>query len=272
VDQSFLKSVAHNPAYAKHRRDNPDEDKKCYRKGRLFHTLTLEPDKVGNEYAVKPATYIHHETGEEKPWHGGATVCKQWEKNHSHQTIIDQATIDEATGMALAVRSLPPLQKFLSGAEVEYSVVWIDPATGLLCKARYDAFRDGVVLDLKSTSGNAGVERFKYEAHDHKYWLQSAHYIESVNVLGLRKPKMPAWFRFVAVEGYPPYGCACYDIQDDPSALSYPFLCYGRMKRTVLMFTVKQCMETGVWPGHNPGPWDMELTIPAQNELEKNEL
>jgi len=265
-DASFLRAMAHTPSYARWKRHHPQEDKACYAKGRLFHALTLEPDQVDREFIVKPATYTN-DKGETKKWNGNATVCKQWFAQHAHLTPINADTLAEAQAMADRVRALPQLAQFLDGADVELSVVWVDKGTGLTCKARFDAYRNGIVLDLKSTSGSAGPFPWFAECQRHRYYLQAAQYIEGMIATGLAKG-VP-WFCFVACEAYPPHDVAVYDVQDDKDALSYDFLCYGRLRRAMLLQQTARCLKDDDWPGYPAESADMELTYQARKEMDE---
>jgi len=235
VDCSFLKQMDHSSEYAHYCLTHPDPDKKAYAKGRLFHLLCVEPEQADAEYILQPAKYIDRKTGEEKKWHGGANVCKQWalDQAASGRSITDQDVMDECVGMANRVRTHPKLGPLLAGAQVEVSVVWLDAATGVTCKGRFDLYRSGIVVDLKSTSGSAKPSRWFYEAYKYQYHLQCAMYLDAVKALKLTE-EVP-WFVFAAVEGYAPYSVACYDVYDDIDALSYDFLLLGRIRYRALL-------------------------------------
>jgi len=265
ISASFLKDMEHTPHYAKVKADNPAEEKDCYTKGRLFHCLALEPEKADALFIIKPPTYTS-EKGEEKSWNGNANVCKAWMAANADRTIVSADVYREAKAMADRVRGLTQMAPFLADADAELSGVYQDAPTGLTCKFRFDAFKNGIILDLKSTSGAAGREAFTREAQSHRYYIQVAHYIEAVKSLGL-SDGVP-WFAFVAVEGYAPHDVAVYDVQDDPGALSYDFLVYARIKRAMALQQTRWCMEHNEWPGYQDNSFDMELSYQARNEME----
>lgn len=266
VDASFLRAMDHTPAYARWKRDNPQQDKAHYAKGRLFHCLSLEPHKAEQEFAVKPETYQAAD-GTTKKFNANSKTCKAWLAEQAGRTTVDVDTWREAMAMAQRVRAMPQMAPFLADADVELSVVWLDKATGLRCKARFDACKNGIVIDLKSTSAAARHECFFREAHQYRYHLQAAHYIEALKAAGLARGT--PWFAFVVVEAYPPHDLCMYDCQDDRDALSLEFLEYGRLKRTILMARAKECADTGRWPGYPPESMDMSLTYQARQELEE---
>jgi hypothetical protein len=266
VSASFLKDMEHTPRYAMTKKQDPREEKDCYSKGRLFHALCFEPQTVESAFAIEPTTY-QSDKGEVKPWHNGANVCKAWRASNADKTCIDQETFDESAAMAARVRAMPQLAPFLSDAQVELSAVYIDSQTGLLCKMRMDAFKNGIILDAKSTSSTASRDGFNRECQQHRYYLQAAHYIEGAKALRIAA-EVP-WFAFVAVEGYKPYDLAVFDVQDDTDALSFDFLHYGRLKRRILLNDVRNCKDKGEWPGYVPDSFDCELTFQARKELEE---
>jgi hypothetical protein len=266
VDYTFLKHFAHTPNYSQWKRTNPSEEKQAYAKGRAFHCLSLEKHKADEQFVIQPETYTDAK-GVVKPWHGASNTCKAWKAAQVGKTILDEATFAQAAGMALRVRKLPQMEPFLADAQVELSVVWVDALTGLTCKARFDAFKNGIIVDLKSTSGSAAPRAWFDECQRYKYYLQVAHYIDGAKTLKIAGA-VP-WFAFCVCEAYEPFDLAMYDCQDDLDALSYDFVVYGKMKRAILMGAVKHCMATGVWPGYSLESHDQELTYQARKEFEE---
>jgi len=135
-----------------------------------------------------------------------------------------------------------------------------------LCKGRIDLFKNGIIVDCKSTSSSASPGKFFYEATRYRYHIQAALYIDGMIAAKLNDG-VP-WFAFVVVEGYAPYEIAVFDVQDDKDALSYDFLCYGRLKYHMALQRVAHCLKTGIWPGYGDESFDMDLTYAARQELE----
>ena len=278
VPSSFLKDMDHTAHLARWNADHSEAEKECYKKGRLFHALSLEPDAAEKLFIGKPGEYHHpdDEAGVMRKWNGNAGVCKEWEKVQAcaGRTVVSQDVMAETLGMAQAVRSHPDMRPFLSDADVELTVLWTDKMTGLLCKARFDGYKNWTVIDLKSTSGSAARERFPYEAAQYRYAIQAAHYMDALETIDC--PCMPSGdpvrpsplFRFIAVEGYAPFDLQTFDVEDDPDAGSWDFLEYGRCRRAILMGNVKHCLETGEWPGYPVDAADMTLTPNQVKELE----
>jgi len=253
VDASLLKAMSHAPAMAHYRRTHPEHDKPAYLLGRLFHLLATNPESADSEFIVRPKTYTDGK-GNEKPWHGGANVCKGWaaDKRASGLEVVSQDDYERATGMATSVRTHPKLGPLVDRAQVEVSVVWRDSGTGVLCKGRWDLRKGGVLCDLKSTSSTAAPSptapwftraiRFGYD-------VQVAMYIDAL--IAIDPPSEVPWFVFGVVESYPPYLCADYDVHDDRDAESYEWLQYGRAHYRTLLDQYKWCVEHDKWEAYD---------------------
>ncbi len=257
INQSFLKDMDETPAtaiYNKTHRD-PDEDEKShYRTGRAMHAMTTQPELFEKEYVIKPGTYIN-EKGEEKKWNGNATICKDkmalWLSEGL--TLLAPKEHDKAKGMADSLREHPLTRAFLEDGYYELSIVWVDEATGLTCKARFDAYKNGVILDWKSTKRAINGTSMMYEATNFKYYLQMHHYEQAAIAADIAE--FPQ-FEFFFVKSKAPYLCDHY--KPDISLITA-----GKDEWERLMKRTARCMETGAWPGlydpNNDKTWTKDL-------------
>ncbi len=132
---STLKHIAESPRAYRHALDNPPEDSDVFKLGRLFHTLTLEPGKVSDEYAIWPA--IDPETG--KATRRAGPKWKAFEEENEGKTIMREQDTEEARTMSAAVLRSPIARQWLERAtHVEQVLTWTDPDTGLELKGRAD--------------------------------------------------------------------------------------------------------------------------------------
>jgi PDDEXK-like domain of unknown function (DUF3799) len=69
--------------------------------------------------------------------------------------------------------------KLIDGARIENSVYALDPETGLKIKARPDAWKDGVLIDVKTT-GRRLDRFFEKSIFANGYDIQLAHYAECI--------------------------------------------------------------------------------------------
>ena len=258
INQSFLKDMDETPATAIHNKthQNPDEDEKShYRIGRAMHTLTTQPESFDTEYIVKPKTLpgkatkadirkgLAKKEGDvfDKPWDGSLKACKSkmalWLSEGL--TLIAPKEHDKAKGMADSLREHPLVKDILEAGYYELSIVWVDQATGLICKARFDAYKNGGILDWKSTKRAINGTSMMYEATNFKYYLQMHHYEQGAMAADLAEYPQ---FEFFFVRSKGPYLCDHY--KPDISLITDAKIEWERlMKRTA------RCIETGVWPG-----------------------
>ncbi len=273
VDATLLKAMAHNAEFAHFRMIEPEVDKPCYLKGRLFHLLSTDPNAADGEFILQPDTYVS-DKGEEKGWHAGAKVCKAWvaSQKAAGLDVLKADVLADACGMATRVREHPRVGPLVISGAVEVSVVWLDKPTGIVLKARYDVYKNGIIVDLKSDSGRvwAGdytANPFFRVAYNRGYHIACGMYVDSVIALKLSK-EVP-WYVFVAVEGYPPYSLAAYDVRDDQDSGSYAFLHLGRLRYRMLLQEYAHCKKTGEWPGYGAEHEDMMLSYAGVKELEQ---
>ena len=154
---------------------------------------------------------------------------------------LTPAEAEQVERIAAAVVEDESASRLLKACPIrEYPIIWPDPETGLVCKARLDAFSDGgVILDLK-TAENASEGAFTREAYKYLYTLQSAFYVHGAQVLSGRKD----WkFVFIVVEKAPPFGVHVFHADST-------FLADGEILRRDLLARVAECEAAGVWPSY----------------------
>lgn len=96
----------------------------------------------------------------------------------------------------------------LDGAEVEKSLFWMDGQYNVPCKARYDAWQSGIIIDLKTTT-DASRDEFARTIANYTYHAQAAMYCSGAEHALDRSPDA---FVFIAVESEPPHAVACYQL------------------------------------------------------------
>lgn len=155
-----------------------------------------------------------------------------------------RAVLEEAQAMAAAVLADDVARALFSNGHAEASAFWIDPATGVQCRARFDWLPEKVegrrliVPDLK-TAADASHLEFARAASKWRYHIQDAHYSDAIRALELDDD--PA-FLFVAVEkrshlvNVIPWGA---DVRKRAHAMC------DRARRIY-----RECTETGDWYGY----------------------
>lgn len=217
----------------------PREETDAMKRGTLFHTCILEPQKFGDgvSHFVRPEG-LKFTTNEGKAW------------RDSH-LALPTLTAEEHRNMAYArsaVLAIPQARALLSGVgSNETSIFATHPRTGLRLKCRADRLtedKDGRpwIVDLKSTDD---VRKFSYTARDFYYDQQGVFYPDVAALAGVND----ALFVFIAVEIEPTYGVhgvRLVMLDDDTQRAA-------RESYEAQLDRWAECESSGVWPGYDTG-------------------
>lgn len=245
-----LNRFAKTPLHARHAMANP-KDSSAMVLGRATHVAVLEPDRFASQYIIQPHFDMRYTKGER-----GATLGKpaaeafKKEIALTGQIPLEQDEWDYSLRMRDAAYRSETARSLLQGKGInEGVIVWVDPETGLLCKARFDRLIGHFVdpwtgsewpcyVDLK-TSRDARIRSFSRDIFNYGYHLSAAHYIAGGEVLtGVTR----RWC-WIVVENEPPHAVAVYDFDDTG-------LEHAEKIRRHRMAVIKECMDTGIWPGY----------------------
>lgn len=199
--------------------------------GRATHTLILEPDKFAERYAI----YYGDGTRASKDF-------KAFAEDNAGKEIFKASEIDNALGMAAAINADPVAGPIIARqAQHEVSVVW--QSSGLLCKGRIDRLeQDGSITDLK-TCADPYPRKFGMSVVEFGYHLSVGAYRAGLRANGIQVPAV----RFIAVQNKPPYEVVVYEVSAET-------LAFGHDEWTAGLQRVKQCLDTGIWPGYETQP------------------
>jgi hypothetical protein len=159
----------------------------------------------------------------------------------------------QVLSMRDAVMAHPAAREAFTGHQAEQSVFWDED--GLMLKCRPDAWKPGVLVDLKTTV-NADPREFGKTAHNFGYHQSAAHYIDGVKAA--TGEELP--FRFVLVEKTAPYLVSVVEL--DIEAVQIGRQLNDRAKRIY-----RECTASGNWPGY-PGADLISLPMWAIYEAE----
>lgn len=227
VSVSRLKRFAKVPAYAQVHQAETD----AMRFGTVIHFATLQPHLLERRYA---------------PTRLDRTGTKAWaaeEAANPGRELVKQHDWDAARRIRDAVQAHPiGRDLFNDRLQVEQSIYWNDPATGLLCRGRTDGIQPDmrVLVDLKSAL-DASPDGFARAAADRRYHWQDPYYCRGIAAACGWQPEA---FIFVAVEKFEPYLVAAYEIAPDARAA-------GDAQVQATLRRYAECVETGVWPGYS---------------------
>lgn len=164
---------------------------------------------------------------------------KYSEMGHScHSLSLEGKTpelyLDIAQDVDKSLRSHPVAKQILNRGCNELSLVWIDPGTGLKCKARLDDYYEGVPSDLKTSNDITWFHRDIYKMN---YHLQAGHYSNGLIANGLPVD----YFCFLAAQTSKPFPVRTGFI--NPEKLQY-----ARLEVERLLVLIKECKERNHWP------------------------
>lgn len=230
-----------------------DKQSNAMRFGSLTHCGQLEPLSVARRYAVMPA---FHAMPENVTADGSPTQSKNttWYRKkvldftaaNIGKTVVDEAVYMEMEQVVTALCESERARYYLGNpGPVEVSIVWVDPETGLTCKARIDKITtaQGCLSDLKTT---VCARKFAWSICDWGYHRQMALYQRGWLILTGEK-LTPA---LVAVESSQPYCVRA-------APLSLEFLQTGHAEVSMLLQKVEEATESDEWPGYpDPECWE----------------
>lgn len=230
-----------------------DEATPAMRLGSLIHCGKLEPLRIVERYVVMPPfekTVRRPDGGEYTNPRGSAAYKAEvadFERQNAGRNIVLQAEYDRLLGAVTALHNNDAARRALEGdGPTEVSMVWIDPDTGVRCKARIDKLNLslGLIADLKSTDD---ASAFEWHMKKRRYHRQAAMYQDGAAVvLGT---KLPFWF--VVVETTDPYMVRA-------APVSGTALLQGRLNYKSLLQQIAECQQSGAWPGYaNPDLWEL---------------
>lgn len=251
LNQSKLGLLRRCPQKFKHALTAPQSDSDALAIGRAIHTAALQPELFNDEFLCLPEIDRRTTKGREEY----AALCA----SNPEKTILKAAEFNKALEIASEIRSNQHVMRLLEGAFMELSVDWTDPATGVLCKARLDAYNEdiGTVIDIKTTI-DASPQGFARKLYSYGYNRQAAWYLESLKAHG----EAANHFVFIAVEKEPPYSVGLYRLSDEAIKLS-------KSENEALLRKYAECLRTDSWPGYTDGIEDISIPQYGVTDMEE---
>lgn len=277
ASNSRMSTLLRSPAHLKTSIDDPDNggDTEAKRFGRAAHVAIIEPDHFTIRYREadkcigltgKGAPCTNHGTW---PLAEGGTMCT----THLHSAAYKGTPTAEGVDVlshahyaaCLAMRGRVSGKLRASGliagiGEAELSIVWIDEATGLKCKARLDRYSPeiagGALVDLKTTT-DASSRAFERAIFNFGYNRQGSFYLDGAKAVGLKAEH----FVILAIEKVPPYEVGVFRLTE--GALDAG----GEMIR-VLLRQYAECLEKDEWPGYPDEVRDIALPDWAWRQID----
>lgn len=220
------------PAHFRHEQDHPEDPTDAMVFGSAWHSLVLRDGPAVVEI-------------EADSWRTNAAKDAAKDARAAGGIPLLTKQFQRVSAMAARVREHELAGPLLASAEhVEASGWWVDEATGVTCRVRFDAVCRVagrlVVVDIK-TLGRIG--QWARAVDEHGYDQQQEWYCEALVRLGLTDE----WpdFLFVVQETEAPHLVSVQRLDGEWGARGY-----ARNQRAREVFA--QCTAAGDWPGYPP--------------------
>lgn len=235
VSKSQLDLVRKCPALLQWAKAAPeDEEKKtALNVGDAVHAILLEPKRFAAEYAVW--------SGANRSTKEGKAKWEEFEAGLNGRTVLSAEECRKIELIRESVLAHPHARWIIEAeGDVEASIYWNDPVTGLLCRCRPDKLinKFGWIVDVKTT---ADMSKFARSVYDYRYHVQDAFYSDGY---GEHFGEMPSGFVFLVVSTS--IECGRYPVRLfslDPEAKSI-----GRREYQDDLASLKDCQSSGEWP------------------------
>lgn len=221
----------------------PQEDKPHFTLGKLAHRLLLEgPKGFEEDFVTRPDIWSDWRTKDAKAWRD--------EMIAAGKTVITQDDLDAVTAMAKSLAAHPLVKAGILDGEVERSLIYQDPDTGVWLKSRPDVMPAGCtdLADLKTTT-SVSTDALQRSLGDFGYQMQAA--LAGAALKATTGIEMES-FTFVWVEKAPPY---CVRV----TTLTPEDLLRGAMQVAAATAIFAECVANGNWPGPGGDQQDAEF-------------
>lgn len=226
---------------------NPsDIDTDALALGRAVHTCVLEPDDF-------PLRYVVWDQGDRR-----GNKWKDYKEANANKSIIKEDDYNAACAMRDSCRSHPAAKRlFTSPYEVETSLVWDDPSSGVRCKTRFDYLGERL-SDLK-TIHTLDERTMKNHVCAYGYHVSMAARQQAIHLLTGRL--VDAVLLFLCKKA--PYECCV-------RPLAEPAMQRGIEVWHQTLGKIADCRATGIYPGFADEEMPLELPVWAMSadELE----
>lgn len=204
--------------------------------GSVTHTLWLQPETFGAEYAIKPQC-------DRRTKEGKAIYADFLADSEGKQEIdTEQYALASAMVTALSGNEFAKALRESAGAIIETPIRWADPASGLALKAKPDLYVPAggtdlaLCIDLK-TSIDPG-EAFARQVANLAYYRQAAFYLDGCRAC--HDADSPTRFLLVVVGKEPPNDVYVYHLGID-------WISQGVAENAGLLRRLAECNASGVW-------------------------
>lgn len=213
--------------------------------GTVLHAFVLEHDTFHSTFYAMPPVKLSTK--------GGRARAAALLNDAGNRTVFPETWLPSMEAIAKNIRAHKTARELIRAAEKEVAIAWVDPNTGVKCKAKADLWcaAPALLADLK-TCRDVSARGFERQCTEYQYPLSAAMYREGfLRVTGERH----AWL-FIAVEKQPPYDVAVYRPSED-------FLRRGEREFRRALANVATWRAAGEFPGLQPGGEPEVIGLPG---------
>jgi hypothetical protein len=219
------------PAKFRWNQQHPQPPKRTFDVGHAFHRFTLGK---GPDVVLFPGTGKNPGA-----WQRDDDKAKVAEMRTAGKVPLRPTDWAAVHAMKAAFDQHPLAPKLLKGGEAEKTLVWVDEATGVLCRAKADYLRPDGIVDAKSCD-SVEEDALAKAVNNFGYHVQAAFYLRGFRA---RFPGVEPFFAFAAFEKEPPHLGRVFQ-------LSERALAYGDRLCAEALEIYRDCTAAGVWPGY----------------------
>jgi len=243
ANHSKLKHFAKTPCHARDAMLHDDESTKYQQLGQALHQALLEPELFEENFLVAPNV--------DRRTKAGKAEWAAFEERAAGRTVVtEEETICISAALANVAAHATANECLYGIGLSELTIVWEDPATGVLCKARIDRLCTiggyPFVVDVKSSHKPASLHAWQTSIEHYGLHTQAAHYLRGLAVLKPLDGEFRRKFAWLVVETERPYCVRMFEAED--AALSI-----GNDKVEEYLRAYAECQKTGVWPAWGEG-------------------
>jgi hypothetical protein len=227
--------ISESAEHAHYDVENPIEASDDMVDGSYMHALVLQEEIFPELYELRPE---------------GNANSKDFKRRRDrilaerpYVTLIESARWDRLQACGRKLKGHELVASALDTDDRELSIVWVDPQTGLTCKARLDAPQKGIgIWDLKK-SRDPRPFAWGRDAWKMRLDLQAAFYLRAAFAAEL---DVPQEFGFIAFKAKPPFGIRIYDFHGEASKV----LTAAEDEISRLLDRWAEHEASGIWPGY----------------------
>jgi hypothetical protein len=251
----WAQSPAHYYVTSSLNPDRKEQDQKAhFNIGRAAHHLLLQgQDGFLEQYAIRPDKWSDFRTKDAKSWRD--------EMITAGFTILKEEDLYNISGMAKSLARNPLVKAGILDGDVERSLIFKDPETGVWLKSRPDCIPNasGDVADLKTTN-SVKTEALQRTLEDYDYAMQGA-----LGAMAFDKimPMALESFTLVFVEKAAPW---CVRVV----TLTPEDMLRGAMQVAAATRIFAACVEANEWPG--PGGVQQDAEFLPMREFKRRAI